>query len=425
MGNADDRYLWHPRKTGSIYIRFQFKLPGDSQARTFVRSLGTRSYPEARRIRDRSFLPLISLLTSAQTAYDFADLVTQTAQVIVGRDLSSFLQRLDLKELMSSDSAVIDNVDGQVSTGTANGIKWGALTGKYLDHISGNGGNGRKRKADSTIVKYRGQIGILDDFFGRGTCVSEIDRKKVAEFLEFLEGQGKRADTTINKYMDRVGAIFKFGISRGVVAGNPSTGIRIEGAKHQAKLPFTREEADAVLNMKSPKSKMYPQHAFRDFGMIARYTGARIGEIASLRAEDVIEVEGVRCLRLLTEKTGSRGDRSAAEGEYRIVPIAEKLVGTIDECLKRHPTGLLFPKTGTWKWKRAHALGKAYNRAVKKIAPGKSFHSWRHYAISEMMNAGVPREIRLQIVGHKDDSVHGGYAHATVQAMLDAVGMIY
>ena len=62
---------------------------------------------------------------------------------------------------------------------------------------------------------------------------------------------------------------------------------------------------------------------------------------------------------------------------------------------------------------------------VKKVAPGKSFHSWRHYAISEMLNSEVAREIRMQISGHQDGSVHGVYSHATVRSMLDAVSKIY
>ena len=57
--------------------------------------------------------------------------------------------------------------------------------------------------------------------------------------------------------------------------------------------------------------------------------------------------------------------------------------------IQRRPSGLLFPRNGQHKWKRAHAIGKDFNRLVKKIAPDLSFHCWRHYAISEMMNAGM------------------------------------
>lgn len=421
MGNADNRYLWQPRLNGPVHIRIAFRLPGDSNSRTFVRSLGTRSYPEARRVRDRSFLPLISLLNSAQTAYQFAEHVVKTAQTIIGRDLSSFMAQLDpLRE--APEIADASNLGG--ARGRGSDLIWGELSKKYLDHKQGMDGNGHARRADSTITKYTKEVSVIDDFFGRGTAIRQIDRRRIALLLEQLVRSGTYADTTVNFYMDRVGAIFKFGIARGLIDHNPAAGVRIEGAKQKQRRAFTDKEADAVLALTPPNSKKWPAYVFTAFGMIARYTGARLGEIAFLRAEDVVEVQGVRCLSFLTEKTGSRRGSTPAQ-KYRYVPIAPKLMYTVDKCLLKQPRDLLFPQTGSWKWKPAHALGKALNRAIKKVAHDCSFHSWRHYALTEMMNAGVPREIRLQIAGHKDDSVHGGYTHAKIQSMLEAIETIH
>ena len=136
---------------------------------------------------------------------------------------------------------------------------------------------------------------------------------------------------------------------------NPAEGVRVEGAQHKAGRAFTREEADKVVKMEPPLSKQYPQWIFPVFSMLARYTGARIGEIAVLEAKDAVEVEAVRCLRLRTEKVRSRGGRSYRE-EYRFAPIAPKLASTIDGCLRRHPTGQLFPHNGQWKWKQAPSV---------------------------------------------------------------------
>ena len=38
MGNLGDRYLWRPEPRGPIYVRFSFRLPGDSKLHRFVKS---------------------------------------------------------------------------------------------------------------------------------------------------------------------------------------------------------------------------------------------------------------------------------------------------------------------------------------------------------------------------------------------------
>ena len=67
MRNAGNQYLWQPRKTGPVYIRFSFYLPGEDTPRRYVRSLGTLSWSDARRIRDRAFLPLITILPALRS----------------------------------------------------------------------------------------------------------------------------------------------------------------------------------------------------------------------------------------------------------------------------------------------------------------------------------------------------------------------
>ena len=89
------------------------------------------------------------------------------------------------------------------------------------------------------------------------------------------------------------------------------------------------------------------------------------------------------------------------------------------------PKGLLFPRTGGRDFRRGDYLGRAFNRVVKKVAPNKSFHSWRHFAITEMANGGIAREIRLRIVGHQEGSVHGGYTHINVETLKAAIETIY
>ncbi len=214
MGNLGDRYLWRPRPRGTIYIRLTYRLPGDSKLHRFVKSLATTSYPEARRIRDRAFAPLLTSLRCAHTAHDAARFIIRSAEGVLDRDLSLFLDGLGVTaaEKATLPPAAHAAAPAQSSPKTSNGLTWGTLSEKYMNHV-------RARKARSTAMRYRVQVDVLDEFFGKNTHVRDVDRRMVASLLELLEQQGKLADTTINVTIARVGAIFRFGKTRGLVDG--------------------------------------------------------------------------------------------------------------------------------------------------------------------------------------------------------------
>jgi len=423
MDSLGDKYLWRPNGVGPIFFRWTFKLPGQDKPRQFVKSLGTTSYPEARRARDRIFKPAILALRRARTSHEFVQFVIHAAEDVMDRDLSLAAERLGVlpvpePTLMTDGAVALAAPEHRGDEPDVVDLTWGELSAMYLDDV-------QRRKAVTTYKRYRLQVTLMDEFFGRATRISSISRRKVGQFLEYLDNLDRYAEVTINVVMGKVSTIFKFGQRRGLVETNPAEGIRIDGAQYEEGQPFTREEADAVCVHKTQGSKHYPEELFRVFSIVSRYTGARLGEIAVLTAEDVLEKEGVRCLRFETLKTRSRKGKTLNRREERFVPVAPKLDATIDDCLAKRPTGSLFPRRGDYQDQRAHHFSKNYNRIVKKLAPDKCFKSWRHYAISEMLNAEVPREIRLQIVGHKESAVHAVYSHAYVQSMLKAVSKIH
>lgn len=315
MGNSGDRYLWRPKKSGPIYVRFKFRLPGEPKPRTFVKSLGTKYYPEARRIRDRAFMPILMSLKCAETARDALRFVARAAEGVLERDLSLAVEGLDVGVLSGLLQAPEERALPVPSDGRASSaITWGDLSTAYKKHK-------KPRLAPPTVDKYFGQLTVIDDFIGMSTPLADVGRARAAALLSFLEEQGGREDTTINQYMAMVGRVFRFGRSRDLVQTNPAEGIRIEGATHAKQRGFTREEADAAAALDPPQTDMYPGYVFTAFSMFARYTGARLGEIAPVTAEDIVEKHGVQCITFRTEKTRSRGRRSHDPNETRFVPI--------------------------------------------------------------------------------------------------------
>ncbi len=53
-----NKWLWQPHKNGSIYLRLSYR-DFEGNRKTFTRALGTKEWPEACRIQDVEFSPII------------------------------------------------------------------------------------------------------------------------------------------------------------------------------------------------------------------------------------------------------------------------------------------------------------------------------------------------------------------------------
>lgn len=142
-------------------------------------------------------------------------------------------------------------------------------------------------------------------------------------------------------------------------------------------------------------------HQLADLIRLGMYTGARIEELCSLKAEDCT----TEVLMINESKT---------DAGIRAVPVHSQLVETV-ERLKAASTddyllsGLTFNKYGD----RSNAVGKRFGRL--KTALGfpekKVFHSIRKTVVTMMENAGISENLAADIVGHdKPRMTYGLYS---------------
>lgn len=145
------------------------------------------------------------------------------------------------------------------------------------------------------------------------------------------------------------------------------------------------------------------------FGIVlAMRTGLRVGELCSLRKEDVSD----HLLRICKTETRHRVEK----GEYirevkenaktdkgnRYVLIDDEAERLIAEILKRNPNGeYLFEINGT------RCIGQSFTRKLEracntlKIKP-RSMHKCRKTYITTLINANVPESLIIDQVGHTD-----------------------
>jgi integrase len=144
-----------------------------------------------------------------------------------------------------------------------------------------------------------------------------------------------------------------------------------------------------------------PDHLKIPF-IIAYHTGMRAGEIHWLRWEQVdLEAGWVRLDPGMTKN-----------GRGRMIPLIEE----VRDALKRWKEHtLLYYPACPWI---VHYRGKRLQRVQKKLWDkicdrvgllGKLFHDLRRTAIRNMVRAGIPERVAMEISGHKTRSVFDRY----------------
>ena len=191
---------------------------------------------------------------------------------------------------------------------------------------------------------------------------------------------------------------------------------------------FTPAEAASVLNAANAiEIKSTFTAAQRWCPWLAAYSGARIGELTQLRAEDVKQIEGIWCMTLTPDAGTTKTKR------FRNVPLHAHLIklGFLDFVAGKN--GPLF-YTPSGETKEQDATNPPRPRAVKcrerlaawsrQLVPDKGIapnHAWRHTWKTIAARAGISDSLSDVITGHASLTVAGRYLHPTASDMAAAL----
>jgi integrase len=188
--------------------------------------------------------------------------------------------------------------------------------------------------------------------------------------------------------------------------------------------PFTLAELRCVLNSANDE--------WRSMILFGLYTGQRLGDIATLRWNNLDSVRGE--LRLSTRKTG----------KSMILPLAAPLRKHIESLSSSSngPSAPIHPKafdlverqrkTGNLSNQFADLLATAGLRQKKNHkSTGKgrgnrrdveplSFHSLRRTATTLLHEAGVPAAVARALIGHDSEAMHDLYVSVGREALEKA-----
>lgn len=288
---------------------------------------------------------------------------------------------------------------------------------------------GRKQ---STYEAYSGTIGTLVEFLKH----DDAARVTEADILRFKTHRLTEVSpkTVRDKDLAALKSVFRWGVSNRKLTSNPAENVTTLRAKRRRpRSPgFTDHEAAEILTRSvnyQPEGNEGANSvaAKRWLPWLCAYTGARIGELAQLRKQDVFQEARIWCLRITPEAGTVKTDQT------RVVPIHQHLIdqGFLD-YVKARRDGPLFADRARSDGKPvgAESLVNRLREWVRAIVPDPNVapnHAWRHRLKTQFRDLRIEQRVADVIQGWSEDDSNNagsGYGEVSLRAKFDAIAAI-
>lgn len=374
---CDDAGVWH----------LVFRVPARFGGKLIRQSLFTDDFEVAASIRDRFVVPILAMKSGIAVLEE------------IGKSIIAF------------EGEAINHLGALKSIIQASeGITLGEAYQRYLKWMENT-----SDYRPATIRKYTDNLAVVVKSLGQQKVVGMLSREDAVRLRDRMKKDGKSATTIFHV----------FSLFRGFLRWLKREGLIASPYvvdNFLIDLPPVRKVNTPIIPPSKADEAMNAVPGWTLIPRIQRYTGMRIGEVEACLTGylgcSIATVEGFRCFKITKEFCKTHADR--------FVPICDKLAPYItrESVKKAAATCAPFDETGG---RHECPAQKRYNRAVKKIEGCETAkdHSWRVYAQTMMIEAGIDDLIVRRIIGHKDKSnVHYGYTAARVEAMKRALDTI-
>ncbi|WP_245465000.1 MULTISPECIES: DUF6538 domain-containing protein [unclassified Mesorhizobium] len=350
------------------------------------------------------------------------------------------LQRLERGEFELGEqpgrlprSANTQAADGQSYKATAGNSDAATLTGLVDGWWKESKAAGRK---PSTYESYRDAFAYLARFLKHNDA-STVTAKDVIAFKDHRlstpspkTGKMISAKTVKDSNLSALKVVFGWGVANGLVAHNPAVGVTLKvgkPARHRSK-GFSDEEAKTILSgaLSHQRGQENPKTfaAKRWVPWLCAFTGARVGELAQLRKQDV-SLRGDFWVIRITPEAGT-----VKTNEAREVPLHQQVIDLgFPAFVQEATSGHLFLNVDSSENVRG-ALRGLKNRLAEfgrtfvpdpNVAPN---HGWRHRFKTIGMEAGIPPRILDAIQGQAARTVADTYGEVTLKTMAEQLAKL-
>ena len=292
-------------------------------------------------------------------------------------------------------------------------------------------------KKKTTLAKYLassnefleiiGDLDLIDIGKGHARTYREILKKLPSKYRQKFKGKTIKqvldiehssdslcSAVSINDKLNAVKQLMAWAVDNEYIDENPMEGIIVKEAKKRSKAahaPYTMTDIASIFCQNYTKHTSSNAYHFW-LPILALYTGARLGELAQLKVEDIEQKEGVWCIHIQPDEFDSESSVKT-EAAIRIIPLHPFLTDTLRfptyvEIRKTAGLDMVFDITPAKTGGYSKNASKWYNTTfLPKIpiepAPAghkKAFHSFRSTLATVLKRAKVPGRLAAQVIGH-------------------------
>jgi len=277
----------------------------------------------------------------------------------------------------------------------------------------------KPRKA--TVMAFTSALADLAKFLQHDDA-TRITTDDIIRWKDHLVGSGRLAVKTITEgYLAPAKAVLGWGAANRKLKANPVAGVVVKAKKAPRTRPKGFTDAEAKLILQAALQAATPSKALAKKQAAARrwipwlccYTGARVSEIAQLRAEDIRQEGGVWHMVLTPEAGAIKSDH------FRVVPLHPDLIrqGFLKHVEAAGPGPLFYDPSAKRKEEPRKPPAQTVANKIAawvrdigmkdpRVAPN---HGWRHRFATECRRYGVAEGAEMILKGHAPKTVGEGY----------------
>ncbi len=247
--------------------------------------------------------------------------------------------------------------------------------------------------------------------------VRRLTTEHLIGWKDALRAEGLSPTTIRNGKLAAIRAMLTVAVQNRRLPANPADGvvIAVKRAPGDGVRGYTDWEATIVLTAATAAT----DPVRRWIPLLCAYSGARLGEMCHLRAEDVVTIRGIATMSISPE-AGPLKNRSSV----RTIPLHPAVVdaGFLDFVMSIR-SGPLFPELPLDRFgKRSLNGAKVIGRWVRDLGLTDpklpTSHGWRHRFRTVARVHGLAVDVVDAMLGHTRATVGDGYGEFPPEAML-------
>lgn len=287
---------------------------------------------------------------------------------------------------------------------------------------------------ESTHVNYKGTVESFVKFLGHDDA-SKLTADDIVGYKDFRlkqvnarNGKTISARTVRDTDLAALKSIFNWAVDNRRMTSNPVANVRLKVRKKKLgrEKGFTDTEAKALLEatdaLKLGRERPKTFAAKKWIPFLCAYSGARPGEMAQLRKQDLRKEGEYWVLRVAPDDEGDN-PTSVKTDQYRDIVLHEHVVARgFPEFVQASETGYLFlnAKDGADSWGKLQGVRNRLSEFARGVITDmrvRPNYGWRHRFKTVARTIGMDGAVRDAIQGHSPRTVGDDYGDVTIEAM--------